>query len=135
MPRVLIVEDEVAIASLVESYLLAEGFAVDVAADGVHGLQLFERYQPSVVILDIMLPNMSGLDLLQRIRAISEAYVIMLTAKSEEVDRILGLTMGADDYLTKPFSPRELVVRVKTILRRQRDPNQRFLHCWFNTHR
>ncbi|MCI0713049.1 MAG: response regulator transcription factor [Chloroflexi bacterium] len=122
MTTILVVDDEANIRNLVKAYLEADGFAVETAADGTSGLQAFRRYQPTVVILDIMLPGMDGLEVLQHIRRESDAYVLMLTAKTEETDRVIGLTVGADDYLTKPFSPRELVARVKTILRRDRRP-------------
>jgi two-component system alkaline phosphatase synthesis response regulator PhoP len=132
MTTILVVDDEANIRNLVKAYLEADGFTVETAADGTSGLQAFRRYQPSVVILDIMLPGMDGLEVLQHIRRESDAYVLMLTAKTEETDRIIGLTVGADDYLTKPFSPRELVARVKTVLRRDRRPctddNTRTLH-------
>ncbi len=120
MTTILIVDDEESIRHLVEAYLSAEGYTVHQAADGVQGLAAFRRYQPDLVVLDIMLPGMDGLDVLQQIRRESDAYVLMLTARSEEADRVIGLTVGADDYLTKPFSPRELVARVKAILRRGR---------------
>lgn len=120
MPSVLIVDDEEAIRKVVEAYLQAEGYTVHSASDGNQGLAAFRRYQPDLVILDIMLPGMDGITLLQHLRRESEVYVMMLSAKSEEMDRVIGLTVGADDYLTKPFSPRELVARVKAILRRGR---------------
>ena len=120
MSSILIIDDEENIRNLVAAYLGAEGFTVHTAADGPQGLALFRRHRPDLVILDIMLPGMDGLDVLQHIRRESETYVMMLTAKSEEADRVIGLTVGADDYLTKPFSPRELVARVKAILRRGR---------------
>jgi two-component system alkaline phosphatase synthesis response regulator PhoP len=122
MPDILIVDDEPTIQNLVSSYLTSEGYAVHCAADGEQGLALFRRHRPELVILDVMLPKMDGLEVLQHIRRESECYVLMLTAKSEEMDRVIGLTVGADDYLTKPFSPRELVARVKAILRRGRNP-------------
>ena len=120
MTAVLIIDDEENIRKLVEAYLTAEGYTLHAAADGAQGLAMFRRYHPDLVILDIMLPGMDGLDVMQHIRRESDAYVMMLTAKSEEADRVIGLTVGADDYLTKPFSPRELVARVKAILRRGR---------------
>ena len=118
----LIVDDEENIRNLVEAYLRVEGYTVFSAADGLQGLNLFRRYQPELVILDVMLPGMDGFDVLQQIREESEVYVLMLTARSDEPDRVVGLTIGADDYLTKPFSPRELVAGVKAILRRGRNP-------------
>jgi two-component system alkaline phosphatase synthesis response regulator PhoP len=120
MATILIIDDEASIRNIVEAYLKAEGNVVYLAEDGVQGLAAFRRYQPDLVILDIMLPKMDGLEVLNHIRRESDVYVIMLTAKSEEMDRVIGLTVGADDYLTKPFSPRELVARVKVILRRGR---------------
>jgi two-component system alkaline phosphatase synthesis response regulator PhoP len=122
MSAILIVDDEENIRNLVEAYLKVEGYTVFSAADGLQGLNLFRRYQPELVILDVMLPGMDGFDVLQQIREESEVYVLMLTARSDEPDRVVGLTIGADDYLTKPFSPRELVARVKAILRRGRNP-------------
>ncbi len=120
MPTILIIDDEQNIQNLVEAYLLAEGYTVHLAADGHTGLDTFRQIQPDLVILDIMLPGLNGLDVLRQIRQESDVYVLMLTAKSEEPDRVIGLTLGADDYLTKPFSPRELVARVKAILKRNR---------------
>lgn len=120
MTRILVVDDEESIRNLVEAYLTAEGYTVMMAEDGAQGLALFRRNQPDLVVLDIMLPEMGGLEVLQHLRRESDVYVLLLTAKSEETDRVIGLTVGADDYLTKPFSPRELVARVKAILRRDR---------------
>ena len=120
MTTILVIDDEDSIRRLVEAYLSAEGYTVHTAADGNQGLAAFRRYQPDLVVLDVMLPGLDGLEVLQQIRRESDAYVLMLTAKSEETDRVVGLTVGADDYLTKPFSPRELVARVKAILRRGR---------------
>lgn len=122
MPEILIVDDEANIQNLVGAYLEAEGYTIHYADDGVQALALFRRHHPDLVVLDVMLPKMDGLEVLQHIRRESEAYVLMLTAKSEETDRVIGLSVGADDYLTKPFSPRELVARVKAILRRGRNP-------------
>jgi two-component system alkaline phosphatase synthesis response regulator PhoP len=120
MTTILIIDDEPAILNLVKAYLEAEQYTVHLAADGVQGLAMFRRHQPDLVILDIMLPGIDGLEILQQLRRESDTYVMLLTAKSEEMDRVLGLTVGADDYLTKPFSPRELVARVKALLRRGR---------------
>jgi two-component system alkaline phosphatase synthesis response regulator PhoP len=120
MAAILIVDDEENIRNLLEAYLTREGYTVYLAPDGVQGLAAFRRYHPDLVVLDIMLPGMDGLDVLQQIRRESEAYVLLLTSRSEEADRVVGLTVGADDYVTKPFSPRELVARVKVILRRGR---------------
>ncbi len=134
MTQILVVDDEASIRNLVAAYLRAEGFQVVLAEDGDQALAAFRRHQPELVVLDIMLPKRDGLEVLQQIRRESEAYVLLLTARSEEEDRVIGLTVGADDYLTKPFSPRELVARVKAILRRGRaaldEPNRvlRFRH-------
>lgn len=117
---ILVVEDDPHIQQTLRSYLEVEGFTVLSAEDGMQGLNLFRRHNPALIILDIMLPKLDGLEVLQQIRRESEVYVLLLTAKSDEMDRVIGLTVGADDYLTKPFSPRELVARVKTILRRGR---------------
>ena len=118
--RVLVVDDEEPLRNLVCQYLEREGFAVLTASDGVAALELARRHGPTVVVLDLMLPGLDGLEVCRRLRAFSDAYVIMLTAKAEEIDRIIGLEVGADDYLTKPFSPRELVARVRAMLRRPR---------------
>lgn len=120
MTRILVVDDEENIRTLVTAYLQAEGYTVSEADDGQKAVDLFRRLRPDVVILDVMLPGMSGFDVLQQIRRESDVYVLMLTARSEETDRIVGLTVGADDYVTKPFSPREIVARVKAVLRRPR---------------
>ena len=124
MADILIVDDEENILNLVEAYLAADGHMVYKASDGKQGLALFRRHQPNLIILDIMLPGMDGLEVLQQLRRESDVYVLLLTAKSEETDRVVGLTVGADDYLTKPFSPRELVARVKAILRRDRSASR-----------
>lgn len=124
MATILVIDDEESILNVVEAYLKADGNTIYTARDGAAGLAAFQRYQPDLVILDIMLPEMDGLEVLQAIRRTSEVYVILLTAKSEEFDRVMGLTVGADDYLTKPFSPRELAARVKAVLRRGRAASQ-----------
>ncbi|MCD6291536.1 MAG: response regulator transcription factor [Anaerolineae bacterium] len=118
--KILIVDDEQNILDLVSAYLRREGYEVHTATDGVSGLKAVRAFRPDVVVLDIMLPGLDGLEMLSRMRQESDAYVIMLTAKTEEVDKIVGLSMGADDYVTKPFSPHELVARVKAALRRMR---------------
>ena len=120
---VLVVDDEQRLRDLVRSYLEREGYSVLVAADGVNALELARREAPDLVVLDIMLPGLDGLEVCRRLRTFSDAYVLMLTAKAEEIDRIIGLEVGADDYLTKPFSPRELVARVRAMLRRPRGGN------------
>ncbi|RIK36331.1 MAG: DNA-binding response regulator [Chloroflexi bacterium] len=121
MPSILVVDDEENIRNLLDAYLTAENYAVYCAADGTQGLAAFRRYQPDLVVLDIMLPGIDGLEVLQQIRRESDVYVLLLTSRSEETDRVIGLTVGADDYATKPFSPRELVARVKAILKRGRN--------------
>jgi DNA-binding response OmpR family regulator len=119
-PRILVVDDEPPIVELVSGYLGREGWTVDTAADGPAALEAARRVDPDVVILDVMLPGLDGIEVCRQLRAFSDAYVLMLTARGEEVDRIVGLTVGADDYLVKPFSPREVVARVKALLRRPR---------------
>ncbi len=118
--RVLVVDDEVPILELVREYLSSEGMDVALAQDGPSALDSVRDRHPDVVVLDVMLPGLDGFEVLRRLRTFSDAYVIMLTARAEEVDRIVGLSVGADDYLVKPFSPRELVARVKALLRRPR---------------
>jgi two-component system alkaline phosphatase synthesis response regulator PhoP len=121
--RILVVDDEPAIANTVHAYLEKEGYVVHTALDGETALHLAGTFQPDLIVLDLMLPGMDGLDLLRELRKNSDVYVLVLTAKTEETDKIVGLTMGADDYMTKPFSPHELVARVKAILRRDRGEN------------
>ncbi len=115
---VLIIEDDHHTAALVALYLEREGFRVLTAGDGRTGLALAERHRPDMVILDLMLPKMDGWEVCRRLRKFSDVPVIMLTARGEEIDRVAGLTLGADDYIVKPFSPREMVARVKAVLRR-----------------
>ena len=116
--KILVIDDEPSILTLVSAYLRAEGFEFETAADGPSGLALARSFQPDLLILDVMLPGMDGIELLTRLRRESDVYVILLTARAEETDKIVGLAVGADDYLTKPFSPRELVARIKAALRR-----------------
>jgi DNA-binding response OmpR family regulator len=119
---VVVVEDDPHIADLVDLYLRREGFRVLLAPDGEKGLELFKQADPWIVILDVGLPGRrDGFDVCREIRARGSVPVLFLTARDDEVDRVLGLEMGADDYLTKPFSPRELVARVRAILRRTRE--------------
>jgi two-component system alkaline phosphatase synthesis response regulator PhoP len=118
--KILIIDDEESILNLVTAYLRPEGYEIQTAMDGRSGLQAAQIFKPDLIVLDIMLPGMDGLELLSRLRRESDVYVIMLTAKNEETDKIIGLSVGADDYLTKPFSPRELVARIKAALRRLR---------------
>ena len=115
---ILVVEDEHNIASLLKLYLGNEGFSVAWVADGAKALDEADRLDPALVILDLMLPGLDGLEICRRLRSRSRVPVIMLTARDSEIDRIVGLELGADDYITKPFSPRELVARVKAVLRR-----------------
>lgn len=115
---ILLIEDERRIAAAVSDYLRGEGFAVITAEDGVSGLERARALRPDLVVLDLMLPLMSGLEVLRELRRESSLPVIVLTARSEETDRVLGLELGADDYLTKPFSLRELTARVRAVLRR-----------------
>ena len=119
--KILVVDDEQNILDLVTAYLRREGYEVHTAMDGPAGLKAARAHKPDLIVLDIMLPGMDGIEVLNHLRRESDVYVIMLTAKSEETDKIVGLSVGADDYLTKPFSPRELVARVKAALRRLRD--------------
>jgi two-component system alkaline phosphatase synthesis response regulator PhoP len=116
--KILVVDDEQSILNLVSAYLRPEGYEVYTAADGPSGLKAARAYKPDLVVLDIMLPGMDGIEVLTQLRRESDVYVIMLTAKTEETDKIVGLSVGADDYVTKPFSPRELVARIKAALRR-----------------
>jgi two-component system alkaline phosphatase synthesis response regulator PhoP len=117
-PKILVVDDEPSISKVVVSYLRKEGYEVYSAADGPGGLKAARTYRPDLIVLDIMLPGMDGLEVLTQLRRECNVYVILLTAKTEELDRVLGLSIGADDYVTKPFSPRELTARVKAALRR-----------------
>lgn len=121
----LIVEDEVQLQKMLCEHFEAEGFRTLQAGDGETAVNLWLEYQPDLVILDIMIPVMSGMEVLKRIRKSSNTPVIMLTAKVEEIDKLLGLEMGADDYVTKPFSPRELSARVKAVLRRSSNKDEK----------
>ncbi|GAB4306153.1 MAG: response regulator transcription factor [Candidatus Bipolaricaulota bacterium] len=118
MKTVLVVEDEREIARMVQTYLMREGYRVEVAFTGEEGWTLFRDLQPDLVVLDLMLPGMHGLEVARRIRQSATTPIIMLTARTEEADRVAGLEMGADDYVTKPFSLRELAARVRAVLRR-----------------
>jgi len=115
-----VIEDEQPIAEAVAARLRSEGYAVEIAPDGPSGVALCSRIRPDLVVLDLMLPSLGGLEVCRRLRAAVPVPVIMLTARGEEADRIAGLELGADDYVTKPFSPRELTARVKAVLRRAR---------------
>ena len=118
--RVLVVDDEVPLTVVVGSYLEREGFRVSVAHTGPDAVQAARSDRPDLIVLDVMLPGFDGVEVCRQVRQFSDAYIIMLTARDEEVDKILGLSMGADDYLVKPFSPRELIARVRAMLRRPR---------------
>ncbi len=122
--KILIVEDEVEIAFLIKKYLEKEGYAVSLAEDGMVGLEVFKRDKFDLVITDIMMPNLDGVELCKKIRKESIVPIMFLTAKDEEVDRLIGLMLGGDDYVTKPFSINEVVARVKAILRRYLDLNK-----------
>ena len=119
-PTILIVEDESSIRTVVKAYLEQSGFRVLIADNGLAGLEMALRNRIDLLILDLNLPGMDGMEIAARVRQESDVYILMLTARSEEADRVAGLRIGADDYLTKPFSPRELVARVEAILRRRR---------------
>jgi len=124
--KILVIDDEPAILNLVTAYLRSEGYEYFTASDGSSGLKAAHAFRPDLIILDIMLPEMDGIELLSQLRRDSDVYVIMLTARTEETDKIVGLSVGADDYLTKPFSPRELMARIKAALRRlQKTPSQK----------
>jgi two-component system response regulator CpxR len=118
MDHVLVVDDDVELCSLVQEYLTAEGFTLKAVHDGEQGLQQALTGEYSMVVLDVMLPGINGFEVLRRIRSVSKIPVLLLTARGEDVDRIVGLEIGADDYLPKPFNPRELVARIRAILRR-----------------
>jgi DNA-binding response OmpR family regulator len=117
-PRVLVVEDDPTVSDVVTRYLERDGYAVEAAADGRTALERATTLPPDLMILDLMLPGLDGLEVFRRVRAIAPVAVIMLTARGEEEDRVAGLELGADDYLAKPFSPRELMARVRSVLRR-----------------
>ena len=118
--RILVVDDEPTIVNTVQAYLEKEGYTVYTALDGPAALKAARAFRPDLIVLDIMLPGLDGIEVLRHLRQESDVYVLMLTARADEMDKIVGLTVGADDYLTKPFSPRELLARVKAILRRGR---------------
>ncbi len=116
--KVLVVDDEPPIVRAVSAYLEKEGFQVYTATDGPGALKAARAFRPDVIVLDIMLPGMDGLEVLTTLRRESDVYIILLTARVDETDRVVGLTLGADDYVTKPFSPRELAARIRAALRR-----------------
>jgi DNA-binding response OmpR family regulator len=116
--RVLVVDDEAMVAEVVERYLSREGFEVKATSEGKKALGIARDWAPDLIVLDLMLPDVDGLEVCRQVRQESQVPIIMLTARSEETDRVVGLELGADDYVVKPFSPRELVARVKSVLRR-----------------
>lgn len=116
--KVLIVDDEPNIVNVISAYLKPEGYELFIASDGNQAIKAAHAFKPDLVILDIMLPGVDGIEVLTRLRKESDVYVILLTARTEEIDRVIGLSIGADDYVTKPFSPRELTARVKSAFRR-----------------
>ena len=118
--RVLVVDDEVPLTGVIGSYLRAEGFEVSFAHNGPDAVALAREVDPVLIVLDVMLPGFDGIEACRQIRQFSDAYVVMLTAQEEEIDKVLGLSMGADDCIGKPFSPRELIARVQAMLRRPR---------------
>jgi DNA-binding response OmpR family regulator len=120
--RVLVVDDEVPLAQVVASYLRRDGFDVRVTGDGRAAIELAREWDPGVIVLDLGLPGTDGIEVCRAVRTFSDCYVVMLTARTEEVDKLVGLSVGADDYVTKPFSPRELMARVRAMLRRPRQP-------------
>jgi len=116
--RILIVEDEPTVAEVVDRYLRRDGYDVSVAHDGIQAMEAYDRVQPDLVVLDVMLPGLDGMEVCRQIRSRATTPIIMLTARGDEVDKLVGLQIGADDYVTKPFSPRELEARVRAVLRR-----------------
>jgi two-component system alkaline phosphatase synthesis response regulator PhoP len=116
--KILVIDDEPNIVNLVTAYLKPEGYEVYTAEDGLRGLKAARAFKPDLIVLDVMLPGMDGIEVLTALRRESDVYVILLTAKTEETDRVIGLSVGADDYVLKPFSPRELTARIKAALRR-----------------
>jgi len=119
-PSVLVVDDEPSLVRVVEGYLTTDGFTVRTAGDGETALALARESEPDVVVLDLGLPGMDGVEVCRQLRTFSSCYILMLTARADEVDKLIGLSVGADDYMTKPFSPRELVARIQVLLRRPR---------------
>jgi two-component system alkaline phosphatase synthesis response regulator PhoP len=133
VPTILVVEDESSIASFVSLYLRNAGYAVKTATTGAEAISEASAHTPALVVLDLMLPDIDGIEVCRRLRANSDLPILMLTARDEDIDKIIGLEVGADDYLTKPFNPRELVARIKSILRRA-SPERRELETEVITH-
>src|ERR687897_953752 len=123
--KILLVDDEPSLQKMLTHALEREGFQVQVAGDGEAALEAFKSFEPHLIVLDIMLPKLDGTEVIRRIRAQSDVPVIMLTARDDEIDRVVGLELGADDYVTKPFAVRELVARVRAIMRRAAGPAPR----------
>lgn len=119
--RILVVDDEIPLTRVAASYLEHEGFSVTVAHNGPDAVELARATVPDLIVLDLMLPGYDGIEVCRRVRQFSDAYIIMLTARDQEMDKVLGLSMGADDYLVKPFSPREMIARIQAMLRRPRN--------------
>jgi two-component system response regulator RegX3 len=124
MTRVLIVEDEESFSEALSFMLRREGYEVEIAGDGILAVELFEQHGADLILLDLMLPGLSGTEVCRQIRAKSQVPIIMLTAKDGEIDKVVGLEMGADDYVTKPFSSRELLARLRAVLRRHGEPEE-----------
>ncbi len=124
MTKILVVEDEDSFSDALSFLLGKEGFEVSVAADGVKALEIFDREGADLVLLDLMLPGLSGTEVCRQLRMKSSVPIIMLTAKDTEVDKVVGLELGADDYVTKPYSSRELIARIRAVMRRQQEPEQ-----------
>jgi DNA-binding response OmpR family regulator len=122
--RAMVVEDEARLAALIGSYLERDGFEVTLAHDGQQAVAAAREVDPDVIVLDLGLPALDGVEVCRQVRTFSDAYVVMLTARSDEVDTLIGLSVGADDYVTKPFSPRELMARIQAMLRRPRSPGR-----------
>lgn len=120
--RVLVVEDEAPLANLVATYLTRDGYEVEIVADGRAAIERSRTWEPTAIVLDLGLPGADGIEVCRAVRVFSDCYIVMLTARAEEIDTLLGLSVGADDYLTKPFSVRELVARVNVMMRRPRGP-------------
>jgi two-component system response regulator RegX3 len=123
--KILVVEDETSFSEALKYLLGREGFEVVVAETGTHALEIFDETNPDLLLLDLMLPGVSGTDVCRTIRAKSQVPIIMLTAKDTEIDKVVGLEIGADDYVTKPYSSRELIARIRAVLRRNADPSER----------
>ncbi|MGH9204402.1 MAG: response regulator, partial [Vicinamibacterales bacterium] len=126
--RILVVEDEPTVAEVVDRYLRRDGYSVMIAHDGLRAMEVYDLFQPDLIVLDLMLPGLDGMEVCRRIRSRAGTPIIMLTARGDEVDKLVGLEIGADDYVTKPFEPRELLARVKSVLRRSQMLPRRQMH-------